>query len=66
MKTFIVGSQSKTLTPIKIKGTKMGDDHSREGKVALVKIVEVLRSPKKVLHLMFLGKICSLKPNLNT
>lgn len=44
----------------------MGDNHRREGKVALVKIAKVLKSPKKVFHLVFLGKIGSLKPNPNT
>jgi hypothetical protein len=55
-----------TLTPIEIEGTKMGDNHSREGKVALFKVAKVLRSPKRVLHLMFLGKIGFLEPNPNT
>ncbi len=66
MKTFTLGSQSKTLTPIEIEGTKIGDDHNREGKVAFVIIAKVLRGPKRMCHLMFLGKIRSLKPNLNT
>jgi hypothetical protein len=53
------------LTPIEIEGTKMGDNHSREPKVALVKIVKMMRGPKRVHHLV-LSKISFLKPNPNT
>jgi hypothetical protein len=66
VKIFTIGSQSKTLTPTEIEGTKMGDNHSREGKVAFVRIVKVVRGPKRVHHLMFLNKIGSLKPKPNT
>ncbi len=44
----------------------MGDNHSKESKVALVRIVKVVRGPKRVRHLMFLSKINYLKPNTNT
>jgi hypothetical protein len=41
---------------VKIEGIKMGDDHSKEGKVALVGIVEMVKGPKKMCYLMFLNK----------
>jgi hypothetical protein len=67
VETFIIGSQSaRTLTPIQINGIEMGDDHSREGKVALVRIAQVVRGPKKVRYLMFIGKLGSLELDPNT
>jgi hypothetical protein len=44
----------------------MGDDHSREGKVALVRIAQVVRGPKKMRYLMFIGKVGSSKLDPNT
>jgi hypothetical protein len=67
VKTFIVDSQSvRTLTPIQIKGIEMGDDHSRECKVTLVRIAQVVRGPKKMCYLMFIGKVGSLELDPNT
>jgi hypothetical protein len=66
VKTFTIGSQSRTLTPIEIEGTEMSDNHSKEGKGAFVRIVEVVKGPKKVHYLVFLNKVGSLEPNPNT
>ncbi len=66
VKTFTIGSQSRTLTPIEIEGTKMSDNHSKEGKGAFVRIVEVVKGRKKVYYLVFLNKVGSLEPNHNT
>jgi hypothetical protein len=44
----------------------MSDDHSREGKGAFVRIVEVVKGPKKVHYLVFLHDVGSLEPNPHT
>ncbi len=44
----------------------MSDNHSKEGKGAFVRIVEVVKGPKKVHYLVFLNKVGSLEPNPNT
>jgi len=44
----------------------MSDDHSREGKGEFVRIVEVVKGPKKVHCLVFLHNIGSLEPNPHT
>ncbi len=36
------------IDPIKIEGIEMGDDRSRKSKVALVRIHEMVRDPRKV------------------
>jgi hypothetical protein len=44
----------------------MGGDHGKEGKVALARIAQVVRGPKKMRYLMFIGKVGSLEldPNM--
>jgi hypothetical protein len=44
----------------------MSDNNSKEGKGAFVRIVEVVKGPKKVHYLVFLNKVGSLEPNHNT
>jgi hypothetical protein len=44
----------------------MGDDYCTEDKVALVRIDQVVRGPKKMHYLMFIGKVGSLELDPNT
>jgi len=60
-----VGSQSRTLSFINDGVSEGVNNHYWEGRISMVKILELVKGPKKVHYVVCLSKIDTLELDLN-